>query len=172
VSSQASEGSVRPLHRVARELAASTGFQLARLGIGFKAKALAEAEQEGFELYDYSILALLAEGDCRTQATIADAVAVDPSRLVAVLDSLERRGLVLRERAPHDRRRHVVRLTPAGARELDRIRDLARRVEADFFAPLDREERADLHAQLVRLAAHNDPRCCPFEQDGTALTSV
>ena len=92
----ATEPVVRPLHRVAKEMSASSGFLLAQLGIGFKAKALAQAEEAGFELYDYSILALLAEGDCQTQATIAEVLSVDPSRLVAVLDSLERRELVRR----------------------------------------------------------------------------
>ena len=61
---------------------------LARLGFGFKAKAIANFEQAGFEIYDYGLLAILAEGARETQATIADALAVDPSRLVAVLDSL------------------------------------------------------------------------------------
>ena len=31
----------RPIHRVARELADSSGFLLARLGMGFKARAIA-----------------------------------------------------------------------------------------------------------------------------------
>src|SRR5215471_10748297 len=96
----ASDTTVRPIHRVAKELSASSGFLLARLGIGFKAKAIARAEEAGFELYDYSVLAILAEGDRETQATIADALNVDPSRLVALLDSLEHRGLVVRQRDP------------------------------------------------------------------------
>ena len=70
----------RPIHRVARELADSSGFLLARLGMGFKARAIAAAELAGFELYDYSVLAILAEGDRETQATIADALTLDPSR--------------------------------------------------------------------------------------------
>jgi DNA-binding MarR family transcriptional regulator len=163
---------VRPVHRVAKELSASSGFLLAQLGIGFKAKALARAGQEGFELYDYSILALLAEGDRQTQAAIAEVLSVDPSRLVAVLDSLERRELVRRERDTLDRRRHLIRLAPAGERELERIRDMAKGIEDDFLAPLDPESRRALHDLLLRLAAYNDPRCCPFESDGSALNPV
>ena len=149
---------VRPVHRVARELSASSGFLLAQLGIGFKARALALAGQEGFELYDYSILALLAEGDCQTQAAIAEVLSVDPSRLVAVLDSLERRELVLRARDPLDRRRHVVRLTPAGVRELERIRSLATGVEDEFLAPLDDDKRAALQELLLCIAENTDSR--------------
>ena len=154
--------------RVARELAASSGFLLARLGIGFKARAIARAEDHGFELYDYSVLALLAEGDRKTQSTIADALAVDPSRVVALLDSLEQRDLIARQRDPEDRRRHVVSITAAGKLRLVQLRELVRALEDEFFAPLDEAKRRTLHGLLVELAAHNDPDCCPLETDGSA----
>ncbi len=149
----------RPIHRVAKELVASNGFLLARLGMGFKLKAIALFEQEGFELYDYSVLAILAEGARETQSTIADALNVDPSRLVALLDSLEQRGLVVRQRDPQDRRRHVVSITDAGKRELGRLREMTKKLENEFFAPLDADSRLALRELLQRLARHNDPRC-------------
>jgi DNA-binding MarR family transcriptional regulator len=138
---------------------ASTGYLLARLGIGFKAKTLAKFEQAGYEMYDYSVLAVLGEGVRETQATIADALSLDPSRLVARLDSLEERELVVRQRDPHDRRRHVVSITPAGKRELARLRGMVKQLADAFFAPLDAESRAVLHELLSTLAAHHDPRC-------------
>src|SRR5690348_15276973 len=79
---------------VAKELLKSSGFLLARLGLNFKSRALARLDEAGFDPYDYSVLAILAEGARQAQATIAGALALDPSRLVALLDSLERRGLV------------------------------------------------------------------------------
>jgi MarR family transcriptional regulator, lower aerobic nicotinate degradation pathway regulator len=153
------EQAARPVHRVAKELAASSGFLLARLGFGFKAKAIVRAESAGFELYDYSVLAILAEGVRETQGTIADALTVDPSRLVALLDGLEERALIVRQRDPLDRRRHVVSITPAGKRELGRLREMFKRLEDEFFAPLDAESRKALHGLLMRLAEANDPRC-------------
>src|SRR5580765_1373555 len=106
--------SLRPIQRVAKELSERNGFLLARLGAQVKAKAIVAAEEAGYELYDYSVLAILGEGDRETQSTIADALDLDPSRLVALLDSLEKRELVVRSRDPHDRRRHVVSITPEG----------------------------------------------------------
>src|ERR1700686_2642845 len=156
------EKPARPVQAVAREPAASSGFLLARLGFGFKAKAIAIAEEAGFEVYDYSVLAILAEGVRATQPAIADGPALDPSRLVALLDSLEERDLVARQRDPQDRRRHVVSITAAGERELSRLRAMVRRLEDEFFAPLDAESRKTLHELLVRLAVQNDPACCPF----------
>jgi len=147
------------MQRVARELAASSGFLLARLGLGFKARAIEKLDRAGFEIYDYSVLAILAEGDRETQSTIAEALSVDPSRLVALLDSLEERDLIVRQRDPQDRRRHVVSITAAGKRELSRLREMSRQLEEEYFAPLDPESRKTFHELLVRLATHHDPRC-------------
>ena len=157
----------RPIHRVAKELVASSGFLVARLGFGFKAKAVARLDQAGYEIYDYSVLAILAEGSRETQATIADALSLDPSRLVALLDSLEERSLISRLRDPHDRRRHVVSITADGTSELTRLRQMVKQVEDEFLAPLDAADRKAFHALLVRLAEHNDPRCA-FASAGPA----
>jgi DNA-binding MarR family transcriptional regulator len=163
---------IRPLQRVAKELAANSGFLLARLGFGFKARAIARLEEAGFELHDYSILAILAEGVRETQATFADALALDPSRLVALLDSLEERGLIARQRDPQDRRRHVVSITAAGERELSHLREISRRLEEDFFAPLDSKDRQVFQELLVRLAAHNDPSCTFVSAEAEKLKTL
>ena len=143
----------RPVPRVAKELLKSSGFLLARVGIGFKTQALAKLEEWGFDPYDYSVLAILAEGAREAQATLADTLGLDPSRVVAVLDSLERRELVERQRDPHDRRRHVVSITPSGKRQLSRLRTTMKELEDEFFAPLDAETRERLHELLLVLAS-------------------
>ena len=158
-----SETTVRPVQRIAQELAQSSGFLLARLGMGFKARAVARADEAGFELYDYSVLAILAEGVRETQSTIAATMALDPSRLVALLDSLEERGLIERQRDPQDRRRHVVSITAEGTRTLGELRGLIREVEDEYFGALDVDERRVFHRLLLRLAAKNDPTCADAE---------
>jgi DNA-binding MarR family transcriptional regulator len=126
-----------------------------------KARAIVQVEQAGYEIYDYSVLAILAEGDRETQSAIADALDLDPSRLVALLDSLEKRGLIVRQRDPQDRRRHVVSITPDGKREHSRLREITKKVEEDFFAPLDAESRKLFHTLLMKLVVAHDPRCAP-----------
>src|SRR3954466_5435768 len=145
--------------RMPKELVASSGFLLARLGFGFKAKALARLDQLGFDPYDYSVLAVLGEGASAAQSAIASALAIDPARLVALLDSLESRGFVQRQRDPEDRRRHVVTITADGKRQLLRLRAVAKDVEDEFLAPLDADSRETLYRLLLELAAHHDPRC-------------
>ena len=144
---------------LAKELVASSGFLLARLGFGFKAKAIARFEQAGFEIYDYSVLAILAENTQETQASIASMLVVDPSRLVALLDSLEERDLIVRQRDPQDRRRHLVSITAAGKRQLSRLREMVKELEDGFLAPLDPESRKTFQDLLSQLAAYHDPRC-------------
>ena len=163
---QTTEIPARAVPRLAKELVKSSGFLLAKLGLAFKAKALAKLEEAGFDPYHYSVLAILGEGARETQAMIAESLALDPSRLVALLDSLEDRELVVRQRDPDDRRRHVVTITAAGKRELSRLRAIVKEVEDDFLAPLDPRSREAFHETLQQLACHHDPRCAFRSEPG------
>src|SRR4051794_24472449 len=141
------------------ELVASSTFLLKRLGFTAKERGMQAYENEGLRPYHHAILIALDEGSRETQGAIAEALGYDPGQLVGLLDELEERGLVERRRDPSDRRRHLVRLTPEGAGALRRLRALARKIEDEFLAGLDEEERTPPHALLLRLARRHEPLC-------------
>lgn len=152
-----------PQNCLPREMLARPGFLLGRVGIAVKMETMEKFEEAGFSAYHYGVLAVLDEGARETQATIADALGVDRSMLVGLLDQLEERGLIERRRDPNDRRRQMVNLTPAGRRQLGAFRKMVEKIENDFFAPLDEEERATLHDLLLRVAGHRDSRFVPAQ---------
>ena len=140
------------------ELQECLGFLLARVGIATKLAAIEEFERAGFGPYQYGVLAVLGEGAKETQATIADTLKLDRGQLVGVLDGLEQTGLIERRRDQTDRRRHTVSLTPAGKKQLVKMRTIVKRIEDQFLAPLDDKTRAALHDALLRVALGHDER--------------
>ena len=122
---------------------------------------MAAYEETGLHPYHHAVLAVLDEGSRETQGSIADALGYDRGQLVGLLDELEEQGLVERKRDPNDRRRHLVRLTPEGKKTLRRLRTLAGRLDDEFLAPLDENERAQLHSLVLRLAQEHLPHCAP-----------
>jgi DNA-binding MarR family transcriptional regulator len=90
----------------------------------------------------------------RTQQELIDAVGVDPSKMVGVLNELETAGLLLRRRDPIDRRRHIVEISEEGKTRLASAERAVAIVEEHLLAGLDETRRADLHA-LLRHVAEN-----------------
>ena len=140
------------------ELASCQVLVLGKLGYAIKRHAVAALEEADGGFYDFSVLAFLAQGACAAQSAIAEALQLDRSQLVGLLDGLEDRGLVERKRDPADRRRHTVTLTAEGARALDGMRAIVKRVEQEFLAPLSADERKTLFELTRRALAHNDAR--------------
>jgi DNA-binding MarR family transcriptional regulator len=152
-------------HRLPEELVASTTFLLKRLGFAAKERGMEAYEQEGVHPYHYGILLALDEGGHETQGAIADALGYDRGQLVGLLDEIEERGLIERQRDPNDRRRHVVRMTADGKRKLRRLRALARELDDAFLEPLGDAERVQLHALLLKLAEKHEPGCALHKQN-------
>jgi DNA-binding MarR family transcriptional regulator len=89
----------------------------------------------------------------RSQQALAAQLGTPATRLVALVDALEQRGVLERRRNPDDRRLYAVHLTPAGEELLADLGRLAAAHEADLLAPLDPQERRTLAELLGRVAA-------------------
>ena len=101
---------------------------------------------------DVGILRLLRRSPGISQQNLARALDMHASRLVAVIDALEERGLVVREANPQDRRLYSLRLTDAGQEMLGRVGQVARGHNERMCAGLDGEERTQLAALLQKIA--------------------
>lgn len=89
----------------------------------------------------------------RSQQAVAAQLGLLPSRLVLLVDELERDGLLERHRNVTDRRHYALHLTPAGQDRLGEIGKLAHRHGRDLLASLNEDDRATLGRLLGQLAA-------------------
>ncbi|WP_344412685.1 MarR family transcriptional regulator [Pseudonocardia ailaonensis] len=130
------------------ELAAAF-HRLARTAIDAELPVL---RAHDLQMWDYAVLRGLREGPAQTQATLADAVGRDRTRLIPILDRLEARGLLRREPDPGDRRNRIVSITGEGRELTDSAAAGIRAVEeADLLDGLEPAERAALRSLLARL---------------------
>jgi DNA-binding MarR family transcriptional regulator len=98
------------------------------------------------------VLRMVAADPGRTQRSLAPALDVRTSHLVAVIDGLEQRGLIERRANPNDRRAHALYLTPRGHTVLGDVMRVSAEHEAELTAGLSAVDRAALEELLSRIA--------------------
>ena len=96
------------------------------------------------------VLALVEANPGVTQGELARAVGLDRSTMVPLLDGLEKRGIVERQRGA-DRRTNGLWLTTSGRRMLVELKRRIRAHEERIAAGLSRAERLQLVALLRKL---------------------
>jgi DNA-binding MarR family transcriptional regulator len=114
-------------------------------------------------------LRLLSEHGPVSQQGLADALSLDPSNVVGLLNELEERELVTRRREPTDRRRHIVELSIKGAAELRLAYARLSCVEDDLLSALSTEERSTLYGLLVRAVGVAPSACTTTDESPTCL---
>jgi DNA-binding MarR family transcriptional regulator len=82
------------------------------------------------------------------QRELGEMLDVDHSLLVTELNPLEADKLIERRRSEQDRRRHQVRITPAGKRLLKQALKTIETVQVEFLEALDADAEAQLQAAL------------------------
>jgi DNA-binding MarR family transcriptional regulator len=119
---------------------------------------------------DAGIIRLLSHSPGMSQQSLAAKLDMHASRLVAVIDALEERGLVIREANAQDRRIYSLRLTSAGSEMMRAIGEVARSHDEAMCSGLDAGERAELAVLLQRIAARHEltPGVHPGYRDLTA----
>ena len=133
---------------MAATISQDAGFLLAKLhaaGSVLNNRALAE-----FELKErsYSVLALANSELEPTQREMAEFLSLDPSQIVAIIDELEKRGLVMRAPGKQDRRAKIVSATAEGSALFRQAESAARAAETAALTGLSGTEIAALKGLL------------------------
>jgi DNA-binding MarR family transcriptional regulator len=110
-------------------------------------------------------LNLLHEHGPLSQQAVGEALSLDPSNVVGLLNELEERGLITRQRDPADRRRHIVSLSPGGQAELADAGGQLTEVENAVLGALSPDERATLR-ELLQRAVGGTASACKAEPCG------
>ncbi|MBF9035718.1 MarR family transcriptional regulator [Rhodobacterales bacterium HKCCE2091] len=102
----------------------------------------------------FGLLRIIEANPGSSQSRLAEAVCLDRSSLVPILEALEAEGIVERRASTSDRRVRRVFLTTAGRKLLGDLRSRVERHEEDLVAGLPGPERAQLAGLLQRLSAN------------------
>ena len=111
----------------------------------------AELAPFGLNSMQYAVLKHLAEGSARTAADLCRSMYYDTGSMTRILDRLEEKGLLRRERCREDRRVVFLRVAPAGRTQLPRLRAAGSRVLEHHLAGFDPVEMENLKAYLGRM---------------------
>ncbi|TMD94486.1 MAG: winged helix-turn-helix transcriptional regulator [Chloroflexi bacterium] len=105
----------------------------------------------GMRLKAYMALGYIRDHPGTTQQELENGLWMDANTVVLILNELEAAQFSVRRRDPQDRRRHIVELTPAGRRALDRADSARENLEDDLLAALSAEERKTLLKLVQRV---------------------
>lgn len=105
---------------------------------------------------DFSVLSLLNANPNITQKRLAQAINVSPPNMAILLDRLEERGLLVRQRNPLDKRSQTLVLKPDGVRLCARAEKTASQLELEATSALSADERAQLLALLQKIFLHDE----------------
>ncbi len=129
------------------------GFLFARMHLRCVSHSTAELRAAGLGLSGRHVAALsiLDAAGPMSQHALGAALGKDRTTMVAIVDELERQGLVDRQRNPDDRRAYALRVTDAGSEWLARARAVLSAAEERLLAALNRDEREALREMLQRV---------------------
>lgn len=132
------------------ELIQEIQFLTARLAARGNSYANQLLEEVDLNVRQFSVLALAASDLKPTQREMSSFVALDPSQIVALVDTLEVRKLVKRETDPHDRRSKNIVATAQGEKLYRQARAITLKAEDRVLGNLSSSERDQLRTLLTK----------------------
>ena len=93
-----------------------------------------------------------------SQHELGEQLGIDRTTMVELIDDLEAKGVVMRQRNPADRRSYSIQLTTKGRTVQKRAAREFDAAAAEFFSPLQPRERQALGDMMRRLIAGADAK--------------
>jgi DNA-binding MarR family transcriptional regulator len=134
----------------------SVGFMLSTLGHAISRRFFRALEPLELHPREFAVLRAVKANDGQSQQALAEQLRIPPSRIVAIVDELESRGLVERRADPSDRRVRMLYVTNRGETMLHDAFNLVVQHEREISDALTTKERTQLLELLTRISASLD----------------
>ena len=108
-------------------------------------------EMLGMRMKAYMTLSYIRDHPGATQQELESGLVLDANSVVLILNELEAKQFSIRRRDPQDRRRHILEMTPAGRRALERADKERESLEDEMLANLSTDERKTLRKLVERV---------------------
>lgn len=128
------------------------GFLLAAVGFGTGYRFREVIAPTGMQPREFAVLRQVAIDEGISQQACGNALKLAPSQMVALVDSLESKGLIERRPSPTDRRVRALHVTPDGRSALATGFAAAMQNEEALFGSMTAAERAELRRLLQVVA--------------------
>lgn len=114
------------------------------------------AKAAGLTPAQFRVLQVISEKGWSTPKTIATRMGVSQATMTALIDKLEQKGMVSRQRSERDRRQTDIVISEKGAAAIEQAPDALQQIFVRRFEALEDWEQAQLIASLERVAAMLD----------------
>jgi DNA-binding MarR family transcriptional regulator len=132
----------------------SIGYLLRRSAVLMRTRIESVFSGHGLTFMQWALLLLIRDELAHTASEVSRQMGYDSGAMTRLVDQLETRGLLRRERHDSDRRQLRLTLTPLGQHSLDELMPLVVGVANQSVAPLSSDEMSTLTSLLDRLIHH------------------
>ncbi|MBC7597940.1 MAG: winged helix-turn-helix transcriptional regulator [Polaromonas sp.] len=127
------------------------GYNASRAAITVIEVFLQRMAVYGMRQVDFSVMSLITHNPGITSSQLCAALSIQPPNLVAMINALERRELIVRKPHPSDGRAVGLHLTAAGQKLMHDAERTAQELELDATAHLTATERKTLIRLLQKV---------------------
>lgn len=127
------------------------GFLLSKAAQKIKSNADEELETYNISSQHFGVLIYLNQIENVSQIDIANALLIDRTTMVKIIDQLENENYVQRLKNPTDRRKYNIVISNEGKQLLAKVEKRIKEIEQEFLSPLSKDEVNNLISNLKKL---------------------